>query len=191
MKHQITLTTVMIFFLAVVSYSQSTPAYPQAFVSMDDYELLIQELKKQRSKSLISFDKFNEMKEDKNTIILDTRSREMYTLRHIEGAINLPFTEFSLLNLQSLIPNTDTRILIYCNNNFTGDQVHFLSKIGPSRKNKSTTMKKAESKPVMLALNIPTYINLYGYGYEKVFELDELVDVNDERLELKSAFLMK
>ena len=31
----------------------------------------------------------------------------------------------------------------------------------------------------MMALNIPTYINLYGYGYHNVYELNELVNVND------------
>ena len=40
----------------------------------------------------------------------------------------------------------------------------------------------AQAKPVMLALNIPTYINLYGYGYRNVYELHELVKVNDPRI---------
>ncbi|MEO7977542.1 hypothetical protein [Flavobacterium sp.] len=31
----------------------------------------------------------------------------------------------------------------------------------------------------MLALNITTHINLYGYGYKNIYELDELVNVND------------
>ncbi len=191
MKHKIIIILAIALLNSWVCYSQSSQGYPQAFVSMDDYELLIQELKTQRSERLISFDEFNEMKQQKNTVILDTRSKEMYTLRHIDGAINLPFTEFSVLNLQALIPDTDTRILIYCNNNFKGDQVHFLSKIGPIKTSRSKRMKKEKSKPIMLALNIPTYINLYGYGYEKVYELDELVDVNDPRLQLTSTFLLK
>jgi hypothetical protein len=39
----------------------------------------------------------------------------------------------------------------------------------------------------MLALNIPTYINLYGYGYKNVYELDELVNVNDKRIEFEGT----
>ncbi len=39
----------------------------------------------------------------------------------------------------------------------------------------------AQAKPLMMALNIPTYINLYGYGYHNVYELHELVNVNDPR----------
>ena len=34
----------------------------------------------------------------------------------------------------------------------------------------------------MMALNIPTYVNLYGYGYRNVFELDELLEVKDPRV---------
>jgi hypothetical protein len=33
-----------------------------------------------------------------------------------------------------------------------------------------------------MALNIPTYVNLYGYGYQNVYELNELVNVNDPRI---------
>ena len=42
-------------------------------------------------------------------------------------------------------------------------------------------------KPVMLALNIPTFINLYGYGYKNIYELDELVRVDDPRIEFEGA----
>ena len=38
-----------------------------------------------------------------------------------------------------------------------------------------------------LALNIPTYINLYGYGYKNVFELKEMVDVNDPEIEFEGT----
>jgi hypothetical protein len=34
----------------------------------------------------------------------------------------------------------------------------------------------------MLALNVPTYVTLYGYGYRNVYELDELVKVSDPRV---------
>ncbi|MGB0743834.1 MAG: hypothetical protein ACPGSB_04845, partial [Opitutales bacterium] len=44
-----------------------------------------------------------------------------------------------------------------------------------------------QKKPLMMALNIPTYINLYGYGYRNVYELSELVDVNDPRIEFAGS----
>ncbi|HMU95988.1 MAG TPA: rhodanese-like domain-containing protein, partial [Elusimicrobiota bacterium] len=46
-------------------------------------------------------------------------------------------------------------------------------------------------KPVTLALNIPTYINLYGYGYRNVYELNELVDVKDPRIEFEGSLVKK
>jgi hypothetical protein len=39
----------------------------------------------------------------------------------------------------------------------------------------------------MMALNVPTYINLYGYGYHNVYELDELVNVKDPRVKFEGT----
>ena len=41
----------------------------------------------------------------------------------------------------------------------------------------------------MMALNVPTYINLYGYGYQNVYELDELVNVSDQRIEFEGTVI--
>lgn len=40
---------------------------------------------------------------------------------------------------------------------------------------------------MMLALNIPTFINLYGYGYRNIYELDELVNINDPRVKFEGT----
>ncbi len=42
-------------------------------------------------------------------------------------------------------------------------------------------------EPITLALNIPTYINLYGYGYRNIFELKELVFTNDPRIQFEGT----
>lgn len=84
-----------------------------------------------------------------------------------------------------LIPNPNTKILIYCNNNFNGDQINFASKIAVPKTNENEIL--GNKKPVMLALNIPTYINLYGYGYKNIYELDELVNVNDQRVKFEGT----
>jgi len=39
-----------------------------------------------------------------------------------------------------------------------------------------------------LALNIPAVINLYGYGFQNVYELNEFVDVNDSRILFEGTF---
>ena len=43
----------------------------------------------------------------------------------------------------------------------------------------------------MMALNIPTYVNLYGYGYKNVYELNELVNVKDSRIEFEGSIAKK
>ena len=73
----------------------------------------------------------------------------------------LDFTDFTADNLARTIPNPNTRILIYCNNNFTNNR------------------RPVVTKALPLALNIQTFINLYGYGYKNVWELGEAVDMDD------------
>ena len=115
-----------------------------------------------RDSRLVSLEAFNAMKDDPGTIILDTRSAMAFEMGHIEGAVNLNFSDFTDEKLAAVIPSKDTRILIYCNNNFQDD-------IDP------VMLKRAP-----LALNIPTFINLHGYGYENIYELGELVSTTDE-----------
>jgi phage shock protein E len=101
---------------------------------------------------------------DPKTVVLDARSARMFQLRHIKGAINLPFTEFTEESLSKVIPTKDTRVLIYCNNNFNGDKRAFADKRAPA------------------SLNISTFINLTIYGYTNVFELGPLLDVQNTTL---------
>ena len=167
--------------------------YPQALVSYDDFKNLVTEVEQHRSERLVNFDDFLKMSKEKNVVILDTRSDFRYGRKHLRGAIHLSFTDFTEENLHKLIPDPNTKILIYCNNNFYGDLIDFASKVGrviTKADNDTTTTDTitigeneliSNRKPIMLALNIPTYINLYGYGYKNVYELDELVNINDER----------
>ncbi|MGB3624523.1 MAG: rhodanese-like domain-containing protein [Henriciella sp.] len=129
--------------------------YP-GFVAMSD------DVMAYRESRLVGLDTFNDMKAGEDTIILDTRSALAFQAGHIEGAINLNFSDFTDEKLAEIIPSKDTRILIYCNNNFVDDIEPIVLKRAP------------------LALNIPTFINLYGYGYENIFELGDLVSTTDE-----------
>jgi len=63
--------------------------------------------------------------------------------------------------VRAMLHDPDVRILIYCNNNF------------------SNNAQPVILKRVELALNIQTFINLYGYGYRNVYELGDVVDFND------------
>ena len=91
-------------------------------------------------------------------ILLDARSETAFAQGHIEGAINLPLPDFTAERLAEVLgPDKDRPVYIYCNNNFADDRVPVVT------------------KKVELALNIPTFINLYGYGYENVWELADVI----------------
>lgn len=123
------------------------------------------------------------MSERPGVVILDTRSAFRYERIHVKGAKHLSFTDFTQSNLQQVIPSFDTTILIYCNNNFEGNPIDFATKIALPQPGAPLAIQfAAQERPIMMALNIPTYINLYGYGYRNVYELDELVNVNDPRI---------
>lgn len=122
----------------------------------DDFLELAHEIKDEREKRLIDLKTFLEMQKDPNTIVLDSRSSELYINKHLKGAINLPFPQYTQKNLEKIIPNKDTRILIYCNNNFIGDEVNFGSKkYRPTSSDMSNNDILRKRKPILLALNIP------------------------------------
>jgi hypothetical protein len=182
-------------FATLFTYSQTTKnkttmtkekQYPKALVDYDDFKNLVLEIEKERENHLLSLDDFLKMSHEKNTVVLDSRSDFRYNRKHLKGAIHLDFTDFTQENLYKLIPDPNTRILIYCNNNFDGDPIDFASKMS-FPKNAPETQILANRKPIMLALNIPTHINLYGYGYKNVYELDELVHINDARIKFEGT----
>jgi len=172
-----TLILILMTFLMCSTSETQKIDFPKAKVSYTDFEDLVKVVKSHRDKRPISFDEFTEKSKNPNVIILDTRSKDMYDKKHIKDAVHLNFSDFTQSNLAKTIPNTDTTILIYCNNNFNDDPIHFMSKtllVLPSEEEKERTLS--------LALNIPTYINLYGYGYKNVYELDELISYFDQRI---------
>jgi phage shock protein E len=119
-----------------------------------------------RELHLVSEAEFIQRSRQPGTIILDARSREKYDLLHIQGAINLSFSDIDVDSLQRVLPDKNAQILIYCNNNFGGEPIAFPSKM-PSA-----------------SLNLSTYIALYNYGYRNVYELAPFVEVNSTKLPL-------
>ncbi|HLP13068.1 MAG TPA: rhodanese-like domain-containing protein [Flavobacteriales bacterium] len=163
-------------------------AYAPAKVDYDAFEKLVAEVKMHRQKRLVGLDEFLNMSKGENTIILDTRSDKMYEAKHVKGAVHLSFPDFTQNNLDDLIGDKNTRILIYCNNNFGGDELYLPTKTaGPVL----TKVSNEPAKELTLALNIPTYINLYGYGFKNVYELAEFVDVKDSRIVFEGTAVRK
>ena len=107
------------------------------------------------------------MSGEPGTIVLDARSRVKYDELHVAGAVNLPFPDIAVRSLQTLIPDRDTRILIYCNNNFRDAEGPFPAKIARA------------------SLNLSTFIALYSYGYKNVYELGPLLDLETTKLKFE------
>jgi hypothetical protein len=158
-----------------------TKDYTPAKVDFDAYEKLVSEVKEHRKSHLVSLNDFIKMSKDPKVIIIDTRSDAMYKSKHMKGAVHLNFSDFTQSNLARIIKSKDTKVLIYCNNNFDNDEVNF-----PTKSYVPSAASKNE-KALTLALNIPTYINLYGYGYKNVYELDELVSPTDQRVKFEGT----
>lgn len=157
--------TLLLLLLPITMISQHQKSMVKSIVDVDGFEKVTAEALKHRESRLIPLDKFLEYAKDPNTIVLDTRSESAYRAKHLKGAIHINFSEFTEDKLAKIIGSKNTRILIYCNNNIKGDQINFATKKAP------------------LALNIPTYINLYGYGYKNIFELSSLIRIDDKRWE--------
>lgn len=184
------LLVVCIMLLAAHAGMAQSTNYPRARVSFDDFKGLVSAVETHRASRLIDLNTFIRMSKDPGVIILDTRSAFRYERLHLKGAKHLAFTDFTQDNLAKTIPSFETSILIYCNNNFEGNQVDFASKVAmprPRSGSAAATQFDAQAKPLMMALNIPTYINLFGYGYRNVYELHELVNVNDPRISFEGS----
>jgi len=166
--------------------------YPKAKVSFDDFKGLVAEVETHRASRLIDLNTFIKMSKEPGVIILDSRSTFRFDRIHVKGARHLAFTDFTQDNLAKVVPSFETTILIYCNNNFDGNQTDFASKVAlprPEPDKAVATQFAAQAKPIMMALNIPTYVNLYGYGYRNVYELHELVKVNDPRIAFEGSIV--
>lgn len=167
--------------------------YPKAKVSFEDYKGLVAEVEAHRASRLIDLSTFLKLSQEPGVIILDSRSTDRYERIHVKGAKHLAFTDFTQDSLGHIIPSFDTKILIYCNNNFKGNPVDFTSKIAlprPPPGRAEANQFAAQARPRMMALNVPTYISLYGYGYHNVYELDELVNVQDPRIAFEGTVVV-
>ncbi|SIO21538.1 Rhodanese-like domain-containing protein [Parasphingorhabdus marina DSM 22363] len=158
----------MVIALAPVHAEEvQVPANPQ--VDYRGFVEMAAGLQDYRSKRLVDLATFRQLAAQPDAIILDTRSAAAFQTGHISGAVNLPFSDFTEEKLAEVIGDKNRPILIYCNNNF------------------SDNMRPVRLKSAPLALNIPTFINLHGYGYENIHELADVVSIRDPDLAWKSA----
>lgn len=134
-------------------------AIPNRLIDYGKFRDIVVQSAQERESRRLTEAQFIAMMQEPGIVVLDARSESRYTLRHIKGAISLPFTEFTEQSLATVIPRKDTKILIYCNNNFEGSPTAFAAKAPAA------------------SLNLSTYTSLKAYGYSNVFELGPLLDV--------------
>ncbi|MCE9609006.1 MAG: rhodanese-like domain-containing protein [Chthoniobacter sp.] len=138
---------------------------PNRLIDYAQFQKIAREVAPVRETRRLTAEQFAALAAEPGTVVLDARSADKFQLRHIRGAVSLPFTDFTAEALAQVIPKKDTRVLIYCNNNFLGDQRAFASKMAPA------------------SLNISTYIALATYGYTNIYELGPLLNVANPTLQ--------
>lgn len=145
------------------------PRLANPAIDMNGFLVAAQAAARHRESRRVTEEEFLRMSREPGTVVLDARSREKYDLLHVAGAVNLAFPDITVESLRRLLPDTGTRVLIYCNNNFLGDLGAFPTKMAPA------------------SLNLSTYVTLYTYGYRNVYELGPLIDVKRTILPFASA----
>lgn len=173
MKIRLFLLTLTILCVIPLGNAQTKSGIANPAIDMDGYLRVSAEAAKHRAARRLSEDDFIRMSIEPGTVILDARSRQRFDELHIRDAINLSFPDIAVESLERMLPDKNTRILIYCNNNFAGAEGPFPTKIS------------------IASLNLSTYIALYSYGYMNVQELGPLIDVKTSKLELVSTALEK
>ena len=131
---------------------------PNQNIDFVGFATLTSQLEPLREAYRISEAEFIEMSKDEDTVVLDTRCAANYAELHVKGAVHLNFSDITSDTLAAIFPSPTTHILIYCNNNFENAPEPFPVKMA------------------VAALNIPTFVTLYAYGYQNVHELGPVVD---------------
>lgn len=149
---------------AALAAGIASPLLAQSANPQIDYAAflrLAQKLEPVREAHRLPWGQFIAKARSEGALLLDARSERAYRQGHIKGAVNLPFSDFTDDALREVIGKNPNRpIYIYCNNNFTDNAAPVVT------------------KRVDMALNIPTFVNLHGYGYGNVWELAGLVSTS-------------
>src|SRR4051812_37576924 len=149
---------------ASTSMNAGEKQIPNRLIDYPGFAGDVTKVARQREQRRVTEEQFMQMAADRGTILLDARSQEKYRLLHVKGAKNLSLPDFTADELKRIIPEKNTRGLVYCKNNFENEPVAFASKAARA------------------SLNIYTFNSLYSYGYTNVYELGPLLDIKKSKL---------
>ncbi len=150
----------------VVELQPGMPSTRSQGIDYPGYRRVVERMAEQRDERRLNEAEFVAAMELVGTVVLDARSREAFSRRHVRGAINLPLTDFHAASLAAAIPSKRTPVLIYCNNNFSGDDHAFPAQVARA------------------ALSLATWTTLRAYGYCNLFELSGRHDLQKTRIPL-------
>jgi hypothetical protein len=171
-------TLLLSFFLvaaaSVASEPATSPAVPEEDIAnpridMPGFLDAAAKAAEHRRTHRVSEADFLRMMSEPGTLVLDARSAEKFAELHVRGATNLSFPDITIDSLAKTIPDKGTRVLIYCNNNFSGAEQPFPAKM------------------VSASLNLSTFVTLYDYGYRNVYELGPNVKLEDSKLPFEGS----
>jgi phage shock protein E len=161
MKMHLTIATALSFF---TFNTRAEMQIPNRLIDYSSFLNNAQQVKAVRESRRLTEDQFLQAMSEHGVVLLDARSPAKFKLRHLRRAVNLSLPDFTAAELAKILPSRDTKVLIYCNNNFLGSEQAF------------------PSKAPAASLNISTYITLATYGYTNVYELGPLIDVKTSKL---------
>ena len=145
--------------LLLGALSASAAEIPNQLIDYPAFQYQVGRVGELRQLRRVTAEDFIRMAADPRTVVLDARSAEKFALMHVKGARNLSLPDFTADELAKIIPAKNTRVLIYCNNNFLNEPRAF------------------PSKNIAVALNVHTFVSLNAYGYTNVYELGPLIDI--------------
>jgi hypothetical protein len=126
---------------------------------------------KLRKERRITEAEFIRMAAEPGTIVFDARSDSKFAMLHIKGSRHLSLPDVTETELAKIIPDKNSRILIYCNNNFENEP------------------RALPGKTAKASLNLYTFNTLYSYGYKNVYELGPLIDIKKSVLAFEGSLV--
>jgi hypothetical protein len=155
-----TFAAVAVAFAAFAGAAHTAEKIPNPLIDYDGFERIVASSMCERESHRLTEAEFLAGMRESGVVVLDARSDARYRLRHVKGAVTLPFTDFTAESLAHVVPRKDTKVLIYCNNNFSDSPQAFAPKAATA------------------SLNLSTWTSLKSYGYTQVFELGPLLSVD-------------
>lgn len=147
--------------LTIFTTAWASPSHAVDPVSFDEYKHGIQKIDWKAHE--ISFEQFKKESQNSGVVILDLRSEPEYQEGHFKGA-RLMGADIKEEKLKQLVPNKQSKIIVYCTNTFF-----------PSRR---------------ISLNNVCLPQLIALGYPNVFVIEEIWHKNfDEITKLKQSNL--